>query len=132
MSTVALPAGVLESIVEVLGTGGGLAFGTPARETHQPDSDWEVMAILPDSASDELLDLVNVGSASVRCVATAWKCFQSGEAISRKRERRSERSREAVARGRASAVWPVNGRAHLRRSRNGSRPLSSTEQHRLV
>lgn len=60
MSTVALPAGVLESIVEVLEPEEVWLFGSRARETHQPDSDWDVMAILPDSASDELLDLVNV------------------------------------------------------------------------
>ncbi len=60
MANAALPAGVLEQIVEALQPEEVWLFGSRARDTNGPDSDWDVMAILPDSASDELLDLGKV------------------------------------------------------------------------
>ena len=35
-------------------------FGSRARQTHGPDSDWDLMAVLPDSAPDRSLDLAAV------------------------------------------------------------------------
>lgn len=60
MENVALPVGVIERIVEVLAPDEVWLFGSRARESHGPDSDWDVMAILPDSAPDEDVDLVSV------------------------------------------------------------------------
>jgi uncharacterized protein len=60
MGEVSLPPGVIERIVEVLEPDQVWLFGSRARQTHGPDSDWDVMAILPDSASEDKLDLVNV------------------------------------------------------------------------
>jgi uncharacterized protein len=60
MATATLPPGVLERIVEALRPEEVWLFGSRARETHAPDSDWDVMVVLPDSASDELLDLAEV------------------------------------------------------------------------
>jgi uncharacterized protein len=56
----ALPAGVIERIVEVLDPEEVWLFGSRARETHGPDSDWDLMAVLPDTAPDHKLDLVAV------------------------------------------------------------------------
>jgi uncharacterized protein len=56
----ALPPGVLEHIVAALDPDEVWLFGSRARQTHGPDSDWDLLAILPDSASDEQLDLVAV------------------------------------------------------------------------
>jgi predicted nucleotidyltransferase len=60
MVEVSLPPGVIERIVEVLEPDEVWLFGSRARQTHGPDSDWDMMAILPDSASEDKLDLVNV------------------------------------------------------------------------
>ena len=60
MVEVSLPPGVIERIVELLEPDEVWLFGSRARQTHGPDSDWDVMAILPDSASEDKLDLVNV------------------------------------------------------------------------
>lgn len=38
-------------------------FGSRARETHGPDSDWDLMAVLPDTAPDRDLDLAAVWSS---------------------------------------------------------------------
>lgn len=57
---VSLPQGVIERIVEVLEPEEVWLFGSRARQTHSPDSDWDLMAVLPDSASQEKLDLANV------------------------------------------------------------------------
>ena len=35
-------------------------FGSRARGTYRPDSDWDLMAVLPDTAPEENLDIVNV------------------------------------------------------------------------
>ena len=35
-------------------------FGSRARNTHGPDSDWDLMAVLPNSAPDRSLDLAAV------------------------------------------------------------------------
>ena len=59
---VALPPGVIERIVEVLAPEEVWLFGSRARETHGPDSDWDLMAVLPDSAPDRQLDLAAVWS----------------------------------------------------------------------
>jgi len=47
----------MERILEVLDPEEVWLFGSRARDTHGPDSDWDLMAVLPDSASDERLDL---------------------------------------------------------------------------
>ena len=60
MAVEQLPDSVLESIVQALQPEEVWLFGSRARETHGPESDWDLMAVLPDSASDELLDLSSV------------------------------------------------------------------------
>jgi uncharacterized protein len=55
-----LPPGVLDRIVEVLAPEEVWFFGSRARGTHRPDSDWDLMAVLSDSVSDDKLDLANV------------------------------------------------------------------------
>ena len=57
MAPAGLPDGVMDSILEVLQPEEVWLFGSRARETHSPDSDWDLMAVLPDSASDDQLDL---------------------------------------------------------------------------
>lgn len=59
MST-SLPAGVIESIIAVLAPEEVWLFGSRARNTHGPDSDWDLMAVLPNSAPDSSLDLAAV------------------------------------------------------------------------
>jgi predicted nucleotidyltransferase len=63
MSLVSIPAGVIERIVEVLEPEEVWLFGSRARETNGPDSDWDLMAVLPDTAPDRDLDLVAVWSS---------------------------------------------------------------------
>ena len=55
-----LPPGVIERIVEVLAPQEVWLFGSRARETSGPDSDWDLLAVLPDSAPDCKLDLAAV------------------------------------------------------------------------
>ncbi|HTR55266.1 MAG TPA: nucleotidyltransferase domain-containing protein [Kofleriaceae bacterium] len=62
MVAVALPPGVIERIVEVLAPEEVWLFGSRARETNGPDSDWDLMAVLPDTAPDRDLDLAAVWS----------------------------------------------------------------------
>ena len=62
MSLVTLPPGVLDRIVEVLEPEEVWLFGSRARRTHAPDSDWDLMAVLSDSAPDHRLDLAVVWS----------------------------------------------------------------------
>src|ERR1041384_7306013 len=62
MVAVAIPPGVIERIVEVLEPEEVWLFGSRARRTHGPDSDWDLMAILPDAASERKLDLAAVWS----------------------------------------------------------------------
>ena len=62
MAVVAVPPGVLERIVEILAPEQVWLFGSRARQTHGPDSDWDLMAVLPDTASDRDLDLATVWS----------------------------------------------------------------------
>ena len=57
MAAGGLPDGVMDRILEVLHPEEVWLFGSRARETHSPDSDWDLMAVLPDSASDDRLDL---------------------------------------------------------------------------
>jgi uncharacterized protein len=57
MAAIAIPPGVVERIVEVLAPLQVWLFGSRARQTHGPDSDWDLMAVLPDNAPDEQLDL---------------------------------------------------------------------------
>jgi predicted nucleotidyltransferase len=63
MVAVSIPPGVIERIVEVLAPEEVWLFGSRARATHTPDSDWDLMAILPNSAPDRDLDLATVWSA---------------------------------------------------------------------
>jgi predicted nucleotidyltransferase len=58
----AVPTGVIERIVEVLEPEAVWLFGSRARQTHGPDSDWDLMAVLPDAAPDRNLDLAAVWS----------------------------------------------------------------------
>jgi uncharacterized protein len=60
MPAAAIPSGVIDRIVEVLDPEEVWLFGSRARETHGPDSDWDLMAILPDTAPDGKLDIVAV------------------------------------------------------------------------
>lgn len=55
-----LPQSVISRIVEVLGPESVWLFGSRARETNTPESDWDLLAVLPDSASDDQLDLAEV------------------------------------------------------------------------
>ena len=54
------PSGVIERIVEVLSPEEIWLFGSRARRTHRPDSDWDLMAVLPDDASEDKLDIAAV------------------------------------------------------------------------
>jgi uncharacterized protein len=58
-----LPPGVIQRIVEVLEPEEVWLFGSRARETHGPDSDWDLMAVLPDTAPEERLDIASVWGA---------------------------------------------------------------------
>jgi len=62
MVAVAVPPGVIERIVEVLAPEEVWLFGSRARQTHGPDSDWDLLAVLPDAAPDRHLDLAAVWS----------------------------------------------------------------------
>jgi predicted nucleotidyltransferase len=62
MVMVAVPPGILERIVETLDPEEVWLFGSRARQTHGPDSDWDLMAVLPDTAPDHQLDLAAVWS----------------------------------------------------------------------
>lgn len=53
-------SGVIERIVEVLAPEEVWLFGSRARETHGPDSDWDLMAVLPNTAADRQLDIAAV------------------------------------------------------------------------
>jgi predicted nucleotidyltransferase len=55
-----VPARFLERIIEVLHPKEIWLFGSRARGTHHEDSDWDLMAVLPDDAPDEHLDIVAV------------------------------------------------------------------------
>lgn len=59
---VTVPSEVIERIVEVLDPEEVWLFGSRARQTHGPDSDWDLMAVLPDAAPDRKLDLAAVWS----------------------------------------------------------------------
>jgi predicted nucleotidyltransferase len=50
----------VERIVEVLHPEEIWLFGSRARGTHHPESDWDLMAVLPDDAPDSHLDIVQV------------------------------------------------------------------------
>ena len=62
MVAAAVPPGVIERLVEVLDPDEVWLFGSRARQTHGPDSDWDLMAVLPDTAPDRQLDLAAVWS----------------------------------------------------------------------
>lgn len=62
MAAAAIPPGVLDRIVEVLDPEEVWLFGSRARETHGPDSDWDLMAVLPNTAPEERLDIAKVWS----------------------------------------------------------------------
>jgi hypothetical protein len=52
-------------------------FGSRARGDHQLDSDWDLLAVLPDDASDSLLDPVVTweiaGASGLRCTLLATR-----------------------------------------------------------
>jgi predicted nucleotidyltransferase len=58
----AIPPGVIDRIVEVLDPDEVWLFGSRARQTHGPDSDWDLLAVLPDTVPDSKLDLAAVWS----------------------------------------------------------------------
>lgn len=58
----AIPPGVIDRIVEVLDPDEVWLFGSRARQTHGPDSDWDLLAVLPDTVPDSMLDLATVWS----------------------------------------------------------------------
>jgi uncharacterized protein len=60
VATTTLPHGVIERIVEVLDPEEVWLFGSRARKTHGPDSDWDLMAVLPNTAADRQLDIAAV------------------------------------------------------------------------
>ncbi|KAB2884692.1 MAG: nucleotidyltransferase domain-containing protein [Kofleriaceae bacterium] len=60
MVSVVLPPGVIERIVDVLAPEAVWLFGSRARQTHGPDSDWDLMAVLPDTVDERDLDLAAV------------------------------------------------------------------------
>ena len=60
VATSTLPRGVIERIVEVLDPEEVWLFGSRARETHGPDSDWDLMAVLPNTAAARQLDIAAV------------------------------------------------------------------------
>lgn len=60
MAAVTLPPGVIERIVEVLDPEEVWLFGSRARNTNAPDSDWDLLAVLPDSAPEAKFDLAAV------------------------------------------------------------------------
>jgi predicted nucleotidyltransferase len=60
VATTTLPHGVIERIVEVLDPEEVWLFGSRARETHGPDSDWDLLAVLPNTAADRQLDIAAV------------------------------------------------------------------------
>lgn len=62
MVAVAVPPGIIGRIVEVLDPDQVWLFGSRARQTHGVDSDWDLMAVLPDAAPDRNLDLASVWS----------------------------------------------------------------------
>ena len=53
---------MIERIVEVLAPEEVWLFGSRARQTHGPDSDWDLMAVAPDTAPDRQLDVAAVWS----------------------------------------------------------------------
>jgi predicted nucleotidyltransferase len=60
MVAATLPHGAIERIVEVLDPEEVWLFGSRARATHGPDSDWDLMAVLPNTAPDHQLDIAAV------------------------------------------------------------------------
>ncbi|HYO73051.1 MAG TPA: nucleotidyltransferase domain-containing protein [Archangium sp.] len=50
----------MERIIEVLHPEQIWLFGSRARGTHHPESDWDLMAVLPDDAPENHLDIVQV------------------------------------------------------------------------
>ena len=60
MDAATIPPSVIERIVEVLDPEEIWLFGSRARQTHGPDSDWDLLAILSDAAPDRKLDLAAV------------------------------------------------------------------------
>jgi uncharacterized protein len=55
-----VPAQFVERIIEVLHPEQIWLFGSRARGTHHPESDWDLMAVLPDDAPESHLDIVQV------------------------------------------------------------------------
>lgn len=60
MNVGSLPEGAIERIIEVLEPEEVWLFGSRARHTETAESDWDLMAVLPDSAGDDKLDLARV------------------------------------------------------------------------
>jgi predicted nucleotidyltransferase len=56
----AVPSHFITRIVEELRPLEIWLFGSRARGTYRPDSDWDLMAILPDTAPEEDLDIATV------------------------------------------------------------------------
>ncbi|TMQ04342.1 MAG: nucleotidyltransferase domain-containing protein [Deltaproteobacteria bacterium] len=58
--TAVVPADFIERIVEELDPLEIWLFGSRARGTHRPESDWDLMAVLPDNTPEDNLDIVKV------------------------------------------------------------------------
>ena len=54
----ALPPGVMEKLIEICTPEEVWIFGSRARGTHGPHSDWDVLVVVSDSAPDSMLDSV--------------------------------------------------------------------------
>src|ERR1043166_98152 len=55
-------------------------FGSRARGDHHSDSDWDLLAVLPDEASESLLDPIVAWESSARA-ASDQRCSQPGAVI---------------------------------------------------
>jgi predicted nucleotidyltransferase len=83
MVATTLPRGVIERIVEVLDPEEVWLFGSRARETHGPDSDWDLMAVLPNTAADHQLDIAAVWADLRELRRMRIESSQSGAVTSR-------------------------------------------------
>jgi len=60
VTTAEVPAQFIRRIVEVLAPEEIWLFGSRARGTHHPESDWDLLVVLPNTATEQQLDLESV------------------------------------------------------------------------
>lgn len=75
MSREVVPARFVERIVDELHPLQIWLFGSRARGTFRTDSDWDLMAVLPDDAGDEDLDLYRLWQRLRDLVANRVELF---------------------------------------------------------